>query len=181
MVLRCTGGYRLHLQSGSGGSALIIGSNNYVGIGLSPSYPLHVMDGSSALTSFSYSMYFGILGTQGYYLTTVFDTTYNYISAYFNGVIIVGRWIAAVCDERIKGNLQDINDDTTLNQILAIQPKTYNYIDVATRGNEKVIGFSAQQVKEVIPEAVKLNKDFIPNIYKVFDLSGDIITTNEKI
>ena len=33
----------------------------------------------------------------------------------------------------------------------------------------------------VIPEAVKLNQDFIPNIYKVFDLSGDIITTDEDL
>ena len=74
-----------------------------------------------------------------------------------------------------------INDDTALQQILKIQPKTYNYIDYVRRGNEKVIGFSAQQVKEVIPETVKLNKDFIPNIYKVFDLSGDIITTNEDL
>ena len=26
-----------------------------------------------------------------------------------------------------------------------------------------------------------MNKDFIPNIYKVFDLSSDIITTNEDL
>ena len=33
----------------------------------------------------------------------------------------------------------------------------------------------------ILPEAVKLNQDFIPNIYKVFDLSGDIITTDEDL
>ena len=94
---------------------------------------------------------------------------------------MAGRWIASVCDERIKKNLEDINDDTALQQILLIQPKTYNYIDDVKRGNEKVIGFSAQQIKTVIPEAVTMNKDFIPNIFKVFDISGDIITTNEDL
>ena len=49
------------------------------------------------------------------------------------------------------------------------------------KGDNKVYGFIAQQVKEIIPEAVKLGKDYLPNIYKVFDLSGDVITTNEDL
>ena len=56
-----------------------------------------------------------------------------------------------------------------------IQPKTYNYINRVEKGDNKVYGFIAQQVKDVIPEAIKLGKE---NIYKVFDLSGDVITTN---
>ena len=62
-----------------------------------------------------------------------------------------------------------------------IQPKTYNYINRVEKGDNKVYGFIAQQVKEIIPEAVKLGKDYLPNIFKVFDLSGDVITTNEDL
>ena len=40
--------------------------------------------------------------------------------------------------------------------MLAIQPKTYKYIDEIGRGSSVVYGFIAQQINEVIPEAVEL-------------------------
>ena len=84
-------------------------------------------------------------------------------------------------DERIKTNINDINDDTALKQILKIQPKTYNYIDQAERGSNLVIGFIAQQVKEVIPEAVSLESQFIPNIYKTYDvINSNTICINDS-
>ena len=72
-------------------------------------------------------------------MSTTGTKSYYYISIYSAGVFLAGRWIASVCDERIKRYIDDINDDTALNQILAIQPKTYIYIDIVKRGNEKVI------------------------------------------
>ncbi len=61
-------------------------------------------------------------------------------------------------DIRIKKNIKDIDDDTALQKILQIQPKTYEYIDKLERGNDSVYGFIAQQIKEVIPEAEKIKK-----------------------
>jgi len=49
--------------------------------------------------------------------------------------------------------------------ILAIEPKTYKYID-ENRGKSRVYGFIAQQIRSVIPEATELQTDFIPNIMK---------------
>ena len=69
-----------------------------------------------------------------------------------------------VSDERIKTNIQDINDDSALQKILLIQPKTYEYIDKFSRGTNTVYGFISQQIKTIIPEAVSLQTDFIPNI-----------------
>ena len=63
-----------------------------------------------------------------------------------------------------KKNIQDVNDDSALQQILKVEPKTYNYID-RTRGTSNVYGFIAQQIQEVIPEAVSLQRDVIPNIF----------------
>lgn len=94
----------------------------------------------------------------------------------FNGSIWVTSSIASSSDYRIKCNIQDINDDSALQNILAIQPKTYNYIDVVTKGTNKVYGFIAQQIKEVIPEAVSLEKSLIPNIYTVCNCSSNVIT-----
>ena len=69
-------------------------------------------------------------------------------------------------DRRIKTNIIDIDDYSALQQILLIEPKRYEYIDKITRGSNVVIGFIAQQVYEVIPEAINIISDIIPNIYK---------------
>ncbi len=70
-------------------------------------------------------------------------------------------------DIRIKKDIEDINDTTALDQILQIQPKKYKYIDTLLKKPNTVIGFIAQQIKEVIPEAVELIPEYIPNIYKL--------------
>ena len=76
---------------------------------------------------------------------------------------------------RIKSNIKDIDDDEALNKILAIEPKTYQYIDKKTKGDITVYGFIAQQVKEIIPHAVTTKPDTIANIYKNCTCEGDII------
>ena len=60
--------------------------------------------------------------------------------------------------------------------ILAIEPKTYKYIDKVAKGNKKVYGFIAQQIKEVIPEAISIQNDYIPNIMLLADYDNEIIT-----
>jgi hypothetical protein len=70
-------------------------------------------------------------------------------------------------DRRIKRDIIEINDETALNMLLLIQPTTYYYRDESrNNGNGKVYGFIAQQIKEVIPEAVSITSDIIANIYK---------------
>ena len=56
---------------------------------------------------------------------------------------------------------------------MKIEPKTYNYIDYLKRGTSKVYGFLAQQVREVLPEAVKLESETIPNIYKIGEINSN--------
>jgi hypothetical protein len=83
--------------------------------------------------------------------------------------------------ERIKKEINDINDNGALMQILAIQPKTYKYIDKISKGSSVVYGFIAQQIREVIPQAVEIVKEIIPNIYKPAIYSSNIITLDEDI
>jgi len=149
-----------------------------VGIGIaSSSWRLNVADGTFSVGAYANTSYFG--ATSGFQNNTT--ASYNNACFYCSGSAVFGRWVAAVSDTRIKKEIEDINDDTALLKILAIEPKTYKYIDDKRRGDGKVYGFIAQQIKEVIPEAVQFNKDFIPNIYKVFSVSGDIINTNEDL
>ena len=76
-------------------------------------------------------------------------------------------------------NIKDIDDDSALQKILSIQPKTYEYIDKYNKGDRTVYGFISQQIREIIPEAVSLQSDFIPNILSLLQCSGSTIITNE--
>ena len=55
-----------------------------------------------------------------------------------------------------------------MSKILFVQPKTYKYID-ERKGTHTVIGFIAQQIKEVIPHAVGLGEGTLPNGDEVQD------------
>ena len=65
-------------------------------------------------------------------------------------------------DIRITKKIEDIDDKTGSEKILWIEPKTYKNIN-EDRGTEKVIGFIAQQIKEIIPEAVDVRRGDLPN------------------
>ena len=76
-------------------------------------------------------------------------------------------------DSRIKKDIEDINDDEALNKILLVQPTKYNYVDMSrNKGFGKVYGFIAQQIREVIPEAITITPEIIPNIYKTCLISN---------
>jgi hypothetical protein len=72
---------------------------------------------------------------------------------------------SSLSDSRIKKNIRDIDDTQGLEKILLIQPKKYNYIE-KERNKHDVIGFIAQQIGEVIPEAITKTEGIVPNIYK---------------
>ena len=100
------------------------------------------------------------------------DSEINIMSLRSNGNVVIGGnlnvgSLTNPSDSRIKKDIEDINDETALNKLLLIQPTTYNYIDVErNKGFGKVYGFIAQQIREVIPEAVPIIEYIIPNIYK---------------
>ena len=74
--------------------------------------------------------------------------------------------VVVTSDRRIKENIKDIEDDDALKQLRLLKPKTYEYKDKLEKGEHEVIGFIAQEVREVIPNAVKLDQRPIPNILK---------------
>jgi hypothetical protein len=110
----------------------------------------------------------------------------NVCSIFDSSILVTGK-VASSSDIRIKKNILDINDDSALQKILNIEPKTYDYIDndknTAPSGKSgqpgppdqsgRIYGFIAQQVKEVLPEAVSSQKDIIPNIYSLANVTQD--------
>jgi len=102
------------------------------------------------------------------------------ICAKFNSSIWTVGNVYTTSDLRIKEDIQDINHDSSLQMILAIKPITYKYIDRIDNGDNKAFGFIAQQVQKVIPEAVSIEKSYIPNIMMIADYYNNIITLPYK-
>ena len=110
-------------------------------------------------------------------------------------LIVSGRtWIGGTLfysfsDKRIKNSITDISDSFSLLKLRDISCVSYKYNDYIQRGEEETIGFIAQQVKEVMPNAVSIAKKIIPNEMRVitdyswntilYDNSNNII--NERI
>jgi hypothetical protein len=78
---------------------------------------------------------------------------------------ILASEFGAFSDSRIKNNIVDIDDEQALHTLRLIKPKTYDYVDKIHKGNANVIGFIAQEIKEIIPKAITIIKDYIPNFY----------------
>ena len=70
-------------------------------------------------------------------------------------------------DKRIKTDISLVDDDTALNRVNALESYEYNYIDPIRRRPMKTIGFIAQEVKEVVPNAVSLQPDFVPDEMRI--------------
>ena len=66
-------------------------------------------------------------------------------------------------DRRIKENIVDVSDNQALEMLRNIPCRYYEYKDKVSRGPDKTIGFIAQEVKEIMPMAVVIKKDIIPN------------------
>jgi hypothetical protein len=85
-------------------------------------------------------------------------------------------------DARIKKDIVDIDDGDALAKIMSIQPKIYDYIDSHRHKNKTdVYGFIAQQVGEVIPNAISLQTEAIPNIYCFGMIYNNVLMINDEI
>ena len=81
------------------------------------------------------------------------DTTNEH---HFRGKIMP----TAVCwssDQRIKTNIEDVPDNLGLQQVRDIPCRYYHIL--IKKGNHKVIGFIAQEVEKVLPNAIQNNRN----------------------
>ena len=93
------------------------------------------------------------------------------ISAHFYDYILLSNGgLLISSDERIKCNITEFSDPHSLYMLRDISCVSYNYID-KTKQEESTIGFIAQQVKNILPQAINIERNFIPDQMKRLNAS----------
>jgi hypothetical protein len=145
-------------EDGDASPILYCRADGNVGIGTkSPGYPLEI-NGSNTdnVSSSGYQIYDTGAGT----FTSISNTD---ISLKTSRNIWSGGAVFATSDQRIKENIAEVPDNLSLQTLRDINCTYYEYKDKISKGNDKTIGFIAQQVKEHMPMAVSMEKSIIPN------------------
>lgn len=72
--------------------------------------------------------------------------------------------ISVTSDERIKRDFMEIDDAFALDKLRQFKLTSYMYKEKVRSKTNRVLGFIAQEVAEVLPDAVSITRDAIPNI-----------------
>jgi hypothetical protein len=118
------------------------------------------------------------------YSYNIISTTAHLVCIKANGAIWATGVIATSSSREIKKDIEELDDQECLNKLLQLKPCKYRYIDSSKNlhPTKKVFGFIAEEVKEVLPEAVDDTlKELIPNIYTKGDAEGDILTISKAL
>jgi hypothetical protein len=147
------------------GGKVCFNTNSFGNVGIatsSPAYPLDIGGSAGDTTYPGYTVY-TYTGTEG---NNNLQTSIRVV-----GGIMASQFVAN-SDSRIKNNIIDIDDEKALQTLRLIKPKTYNYVDKIQRGNRNVIGFIAQEIKEIIPNAITISKYYVPNFYTLCQVAA---------
>lgn len=152
-------------------------ANGRIGLGTnSPAYFLDVI-AINHRTTHTFSRYRGFSSFHAFQADTT-STTISDFGMRCDSNVAAPSY-QAYSDRRIKENITEMNDDTSLQKLRLLKPCLYEYKDKITRGTSIVEGFIAQEVKEVLPYAVNNILQDIPNIFKMG--SYDIDASNNKV
>jgi len=148
-----------------GNEKMRINSNGNVGIGTTnPICPLHIAGHANP----SVSGYSWVGSTTG----DILQFKNNHSSTTQQIGLKVDRNVMAyiyllASDERIKTDISLVSDDTALNQVNSIESYEYNYIEPTRMQPRKTIGFLAQEVKNILPNAVNIITDTVPDEMRI--------------
>ncbi len=143
------------------------GGNVGIGTG-SPSYPLHVA------TSISSSSFAGRWFNYSGGLNT---STQSFITSIYSAAsVMTSDVFVAISDRRAKVP-EEPPSESYMNLVDKIQVRQFSWVNKIEKGANKRIGFFAQEVEEVVPDAVGRTTAVIPTIYREADAFTETIVT----
>jgi predicted acyltransferase (DUF342 family) len=102
----------------------------------------------------------------------------------YGNLTVTGRVTAAsfnaTSDQRIKKNINEINNNFALDTIRKIKPVSYELIDKPNNSNKQTWGFIAQQIQNVLDHSVTHQTNYIPNIYEIVNINENTVILNDK-
>jgi len=139
-----------------------------IGIGITPTYPLHITTYVASTQTYRYFTYSSTGGPGTY--------TQNY--SIYCSYAILGSEFNAISDSRIKTNIENI--DSSIDIINKLRPVTFNYKNINKYGISQKYGLIAQEVKNIIPNVVNISYGVIDDINTEFN-KNDIKIDNNKV
>jgi len=160
--------------STNGAERMRITSSGRVGIGnTNPQYTLHV-NGTGVSTS-TYGGYIDFTGA------SKAGTDNRPVLAAFEGGWAVSNYgFIIFSDQRIKTNIINVDIQSNLEIFRKIRPVKHGYIDKLEYGNVRKYGFIAQDVQQLLPEAVVEGTQVIPSIYKRATVVNNVLLHFDK-
>jgi hypothetical protein len=155
-------------------------ANGNVGIGVSPAYPLHV--GITGGTSGSVKYWSFATPTISSYSGSFSASIYAALD------VVTSGSFTAFSDQRAKV-LESPLGESFSNLVQKIDVHQYSWINKVEKGDTKKIGFFAQEVEKILPDAVGKTTHVVPTIYREADsftdttitIKGHGLTTEKKI
>ena len=173
--------------SNSRNERMRISSNGNIGIGTtSPSYPLHITKSVNQPSGTNYGIIYktSSYNSTGFIGPTNVNLTYTLSSdaiSLFCSNYIAGYGMVVTSDNRIKDIIGISDSKKDLSSLLSLEVTDYKMKDKVQYGEKVTKKLIAQQVKEVLPQAVSLQTEFIPNIYKLSTINEGIISLENDL
>jgi len=104
------------------------------------------------------------------------DGHHTYLNLYEQGNIYALGSLHVASDERIKTNIEVLDDNEALEMVKQLETKKYTYIDKKTE--KKRIGWIAQDVLKIMPDAVSFITNTIPNVFDTYNCSFNKVDGN---
>jgi len=79
---------------------------------------------------------------------------------------VKAQFMTVTSDERIKTQIEELDDSEALDKLRKLKPCKYHYKELLRQRSEKTIGFIAQEVEEIIPNAVVDSTGVIPDLQR---------------
>jgi hypothetical protein len=108
---------------------------------------------------------YGYLGNNSIAPTGFFTGSPNIPYSIYSYSRVIGEEFDAFSDARHKKLRSYSNGKTDLSLLNQLKVSNYTFIDTVGKGTKMQMGFIAQQVEAVVPEAVNRIQDYIPSVY----------------